>query len=532
MRIGQARLIEAVAAIVILALLFAMIPSMFKSPLTPLRSQVQVDVSQYAYNMLYTLVSNPSFIRAIQSGNWSEIHSLASLVIGPQFNWFIGLEPLYDAYAIGSYVLTANYAKINMTVAPSPMVNGGYALVTIPVLTLNQGLPLGFRVNTTMPMANVFITTVTGKPVYWWLEDYNYITGEATVWLYVPSGSSELVMYVSSNSNVPYDPLTGSYCSIAYCPPYGGVSSLMSYTMKLPPTQFNNGPSVFNPQGYTAYMGFTTNNVYCSGNGYISISGYSLTLKAPQGASETCSVINPWPYGTLITMIGQLIKTIPNSQLSISANYYITLYNGALNQGFTVPVNVVLQYGLNSMSILLYINGYLVNALSNVSYSYLYRLTIDASSSASTCLTNNTSAAVNVNVAVNMYNYVSGVEENVTGSYQLCSSLPYTPSASTSIEVNGLTLSLTSPPYAYPNYYYYNTTEVIYDLLLSQPAYSTLILNTYVNYAVIHNVIPSQYAYGVGGVGFTPTTGAYTIIELPNGTYYLLTLEIQSLGGG
>ncbi|KUO84775.1 MAG: hypothetical protein AT709_00510 [Caldivirga sp. MG_3] len=534
LRAGQARLIEAVAAVTVLVVIFSMIPMLFKTPLTPLRSQVQVDVSQYAYNSLYALVTNPVFIASIQNGNWSELHSLASLIVGPQFNWFIGIEPLYRAYMIGSYRVTGSYVAFNVSITPSPGINGGYALVTIPIYILNQGLPLRYRVNTTVPMANVFITTSNGGPVYWWLQSYDYVTGEAEVWLYVPSGSGRLTFYVSTNSDVPYNPLSGSYCKLAYCPPYGGASTFMADSTNLQPLTYNNGAAVFNTQqGYSTYLGFTTGNINCGGNGYYSIGGYSLTLNVPQGSTETCSIINPGPSGSLVYMVGQLIKAIPGAQFNLNLNYQVTLYSGNAYQQFQVPVTLAFQYGSSTMNMILYINGQKTAALSNINYIYLYGLTISAYSYAIECPGN--LVGFNVTVSVNIHDYVSGVDRAMIGSYQLpCSlaSLQYNPSASTSMNINGAALSLTSPPPSYPNYYYYNTTEVIYDLLFTSPAYSTLIASAYVNYAILYNVVPSQYAYGIVGLRFTPTTGAYTVIVLPNGTYYLIALELQSLSGG
>ncbi|MFP3196159.1 MAG: hypothetical protein RXQ74_04755, partial [Caldivirga sp.] len=208
----------------------------------------------------------------------------------------------------------------------------------------------------------------------------------------------------------------------------------------------------------------------------------------------------------------------------------VTLYSGNAYQQFQVPVTLAFQYGSSTMNTILYINGQKTAALSNINYIYLYGLTINAYSYAIECPGN--LVGFNVTVSVNIHDYVSGVDRAMIGSSQVCSSLPYYPSASTSMSINGAALSLTSPPPSYPNYYYYNTTEVIYDLLFTSPAYSTLIASAYINYAILYNVVPSQYAYGIGGLRFTPTTGAYTVIVLPNGTYYLIALELQSLSGG
>ena len=285
---GQARLIEALAAVIVILILLSMLPLLFKSPLTPLRSQIQVSISQYAYNALYTLVINPLFISALSRGNWSVIHSLASVVIGPQYNWFIGLEPLYKALTISSYNVTPNYVALNITLVPSPSTYGGYALVDLPVLLINQGLPLSYRINTSVPMANVFIVDGDGNPVNWWLMSYNYVTGDALIW--VKTSSSKLTIIVSKNASVPYDPVAGEYCSNPYCPPYGGLSSFMAVSLNLPIATYNNGLSVLTQQnGLNQYWWFTQYTTICSG-GY-SLSGNVLTLNVVQSLLEICRSI-------------------------------------------------------------------------------------------------------------------------------------------------------------------------------------------------------------------------------------------------
>ena len=527
---GQARLIEALAAVIVILILLSMLPLLFKSPLTPLRSQVQVGVSQYAYNSLYTLVTNPLFISALSRGNWSVIHSLASAVIGPQYNWFIGLEPLYKALTISSYNVTPNYVALNITLVPSPSTYGGYALVDLPVLLINQGLPLSYRINTSVPMANVFIVDGNGNPVNWWLMSYNYVTGDALIW--VKTSSSRLTIIVSKNASVPYDPVTGEYCSNPYCPPYGGLSSFMAVSLNLPIATYNNGLSVLTQQnGLNQYWWFTQYTTVCSG-GY-SLSGNVLTFNVAQSSSASCTLINPYSLGMYTALIGQLISIIPGSTLNIGVNYLVTVYNGTSSYSTTVPVTLSLTYyGNGIVNYTLYINGQLTYS-SNESYVYLFMISLQPSVTPGVC-PGGTSLYFTFSESVSIYDYVSMTSRSMSGLYQSqCLPLTYSGVASASITVSsspGITISLTSP-YTPGVSYAYNSVIKIYDLMATPLATSAVVTGTYFNYAITSNVIPPNYAYSIPGLPFTPTAGAFTVITLPNGTYYLIALEIQEVSG-
>ncbi len=507
-----------------------MLPLLFKSPLTPLRSQVQVDVSQYAYNSLYTLVTNPLFINALSRGDWGTVHSLASAVIGPQYNWFIGLEPLYKALTVSSYSVTPNYVALNVTLVPSPSTYGGYALIDLPIHLINQGLPLSYRINTTVPMANVFIISSNGDPVNWWLMSYNYVTGDALMW--VRTTSSRLTIIVSRNASVPFNPITGKYCSNPYCPPYGGLSSLMATSLGLPIANYNNGLSVLTQQsGLNQYWWFNQNTAVCTGA--YSLTGNVLTLNVSQSSLASCTLINPLPTGVDVALIGQLISIIPASTLSIGVNYVVTVYNGTSSYSTTVPVGLNLTYYSNgTVNYALYINGQLTYS-ANAPYAYLFRISLQPSATAGVC-PGGTSLYFTLSESVSIYDYVSMISEPISVLYQsTCLPLTYNGIASASLEVSGnsgITLSLSSP--STPGVYYaYNSIVRIFDLMATPPATSAVVTGTYFNYAITSNVIPPYYAYSIPGLPFTPTAGAYTIITLPNGTYYLIALEIQEVSG-
>ncbi|ABW02693.1 hypothetical protein [Caldivirga maquilingensis] len=531
LRLGQARLIEAVAAVLIIIILFSMLPLLFKSPLTPLRSQIQVGVSQYAYNSLYTLVTNPLFINALSKGNWSTIHSLASAIIGPQYNWFIGLEPLYKALTISSYSVMPNYVALNITLVPSPSTYGGYALIDLPILLINQGLPLSYRINTSVPMANVFILNSNGNPVNWWLMSYNYVTGDALIW--VKTSSSRLTIIVSRNGSVPYNPITGEYCSNPYCPPYGGLSSFMATSLNLPIANYNNGLSVLSQlNGLNQYWWFNQSTALCSGA--YSLSGNVLTFNVPQSSSASCTLLNPSIIGTYTTLIGQLMSIIPGSSLSINLNYVVTVYNGTRSYTAKVPVALILTYyGNGTVNYELYVNGQLAYD-NNGPYVYLFMISLQPSVTPGVC-SSGSSLYYTLNESVSMYDYVSMTSKSISGTYQSpCLPLTYNGVASASVAISsssGITLGLNSS-YTPGVNYEYNSVVKIYDLVATPPATSAVVAGAYFNYAITSNVIPQYYAYSIPGLPFTPTAGAFTVIVLPNGTYYLIALEIQEVSGG
>lgn len=92
---GQARIIEAIAATIIVLVLAALLPVIFNSPTTTLRSQVQTNTEWYAYDVLLTAINNPQFTYYVQHGNWSAIRSLLNTVVGPQYDWYIAIAPPY-----------------------------------------------------------------------------------------------------------------------------------------------------------------------------------------------------------------------------------------------------------------------------------------------------------------------------------------------------------------------------------------------------------------------------------------------------
>ena len=534
LRRGQARLIEAAFAVAVLTILFAMMHTLFERPLTPVSSEVHAGLEEFAYNILYEALSNPSFINYLYEGNYTGLRSLMDSIVGPQYNWFIGLEPLYKALSV-AYNVTPNYASINLTIIPA--VVDGYALVAIPVSVLNQGLPLGYRINTTVPMANVFIAS-GGRPAYWWLLDYDYVSGVALIW--VNSTSGLITLYVSSNSNIPYDPLTRSYCSMPYCPPYGGLSSLESYSLGLPNAAYDNGPYVFSSP-YTSYWWFTPSSVQCTAqNGYYSTVGNVLSMKATSYPNTygyvSCSLFNipaSLYNDYYMGFVGEVTRLIPNSTLGFNSQYLLQVVNqGAVVYSNTVNISLALNYmynagGSGTLEIGLMFNGVKAAEI-NASYAYLFKVSIHSWLNTYLC-----PGGLNlvVNVDASIYNYVTGDMHLIKASYSTgCLNTGNTSYASMSLTNLNVALNV---PYPQPNYvYYYNTSVVIYDAYVAPYAVSSSFAPYYMSYAIVDNEIPAQYAYRIYGIPFNPTAGAYSIIIMPNGTYYLFALEVQELGGG
>jgi ABC-type transport system involved in cytochrome bd biosynthesis fused ATPase/permease subunit len=72
-RFGQARIMEAIAATVIILVLAALMPMLFKSPTTQLQSQVESNLETYAQTVLAELINNPQFLVILEHGNWSAL---------------------------------------------------------------------------------------------------------------------------------------------------------------------------------------------------------------------------------------------------------------------------------------------------------------------------------------------------------------------------------------------------------------------------------------------------------------------------
>ncbi|MFB6471087.1 MAG: hypothetical protein TU36_007660 [Vulcanisaeta sp. AZ3] len=202
---GQARIMEAIAATVIILVLALLMPILFKTPTTTLQSEVQVSEEEYAYNVLYDVYANPQFLNYISQGDWSAFRPLMNSVIGPQYNWFLCIEPIDRVLNISSSV-THNYVAIPLQIisSQSGIIPYPYVEVKLNIKTFNLLLPPGFTINTTWPLSNVFFTTQNNTPIHWWLQRYNPITGDAILWLNTPP--TKIIMYVSKKWHIPLQP--------------------------------------------------------------------------------------------------------------------------------------------------------------------------------------------------------------------------------------------------------------------------------------------------------------------------------------
>jgi hypothetical protein len=215
-------------------------------------------------------------------------------------------------------------------------------------------------------MGNVFMATVNNQPVYWWIVDYDNNTGIATVWLNSPS---PLINMYISRKGAPYNPISNSYCTTPYCPPYGGLSSFMN---KVLGTNYNNGPSTFST---ARYYGFTSAN--CPARNY-----NPLTLvTSPYGSSVTCSFQGISAQNIQATLgihsglIGQLLTVVPGSSLVFTFNVGITVTRGSTPlYSNTVPISLTMTYNqdgtenINS-TVRNYIYLYLIRGAFSINYT-------------------------------------------------------------------------------------------------------------------------------------------------------------------
>jgi hypothetical protein len=515
---GQARIMEAIAATIIILILAALMPILFKAPATTLRSEIQVSEEQYAYNVLYDVYANPQFLNYIQQNNWSALKQLMDSVVGPQFNWFLCVEPLNKALNMTS-TETPYYVKIPIQIAPTGA--GYYAELTLNLKVLNWLLPPGYSINTSLPLSNVFFATSNGKPVYWWVQSYDPNTGNAIIWF--NTTSTTIVMYVSRNGTYPYNPLTNQYCTTPYCPPYGGLSTFEIRSL-CASQSLNNGGSVFSGPSAT-YYGFTSQNTECSG----ASPSTPLILTTPEGSSASCqldtelTITSPLVLGFLT----KFVSAIPGSTLTLSMNIIVNVVSGGstlLSQ--TIPIQVTYTYNQNNENISLTVNGNQASLLSN--YTYLSGSLLTISSSLQACPGG---FAINITTSLLTYDYLSGSNlPMLNSSYATPCITGVQPSqVSITTQLNGISIQQTSP---YNPYYLYNTTNVIYDLWIAPLPSTTYVNPVFINYECQDNIVPLNYAYRFPALPFTPTAEAYTIVQLQNGSYYLVLIALQELSGG
>jgi hypothetical protein len=515
---GQARIMEAIAATIIILILAVLMPILFKAPATTLRSEIQVGEEQYAYNVLYDVYANPQFLNYIQQGNWSALKQLMDTTIGPQFNWFLCVEPLTKALNITG-TETPYYVGIPIQIIPTGA--GGYAELTLNLKVMNWLLPLGYSINTSLPLSNVFFATSNGKPVYWWVQSYDPNTGNAVIWFMTTS--TRLMMYVSRNGTYPYNPLTNQYCTTPYCPPYGGLSTFEIRSLGASQS-LNNGGSVFSGSSAT-YYGFTSQNTECSG----ASPSTPLILATPEGSSASCqldtelTITSPLVLGFLT----KFVSAIPGSTLTLSMNIIVNVVSGGstlLSQ--TIPIQVTYMYNQNNENILLTVNGNQASLLGN--YTYLSGSLLTIMPSLQACPGG---FAINITTSLLTYDYLSGSNlPTLNSSYATpCITGVQLSQVSITTQLNGISIQQTSP---YNPYYLYSTTNVIYDLWIAPLPSTTYVNPVFINYGCLSNTVPPNYAYRFAELPFTPTAEAYTIVQLQNGSYYLALIALQSLSRG
>jgi len=495
MSLGQARLIEAMMATAIIVVLAALVPALFKSPTTTFRSEVQVDVESYAYDVLYSVYSNPQFLNYVSSGNWWSLRSLMNTVVGPQFNWLLCIVPIPYALNITAS-MTDKYVKVPLQLILTG--TGSYAEVSIPLRQINYALPPGYGINTTVPMANVFMASSDNRPVSWWLMSYDNNTGIATVWL--NSTSSSLSMYISRSGARPYNPLNNSYCKLPYCSPYGGLSRFMGTALGL---GYVNGPSVFpsyNALDCKSPIMITTSPY--TNPGIVTCSAKGISVQNQQAV-----------LGIHSGLIGQLLTAVPGSSLTVAFNVGITVTRGnTVLYSVTVPIRVIMTYNQDGTEV---INSTVV---SNYVYLYLIRGGFSVNYTA-------TANRFNVNYRVVIHDYLSDRDFIFSGTrYVGGVNQPWNLTMSL-----GLSITQSTPR---NNAILYNTTTLIYDVWLAPAPSVSLVNPVSTSYSCTNNVVPITYSYRFPTISFTPTAEAYTVIQLPNGTYYLLIIALQSLSHG
>ncbi|GAB6947014.1 hypothetical protein JCM16161A_11440 [Vulcanisaeta sp. JCM 16161] len=581
---GQARIIEAIAATIIVLMLAALLPIIFNSPTTTLRSQVQTNTEWYAYDVLLTAINNPQFTYYVQHGNWSAIRSLLNTIVGPQYDWYIAVVPYREIVVLTSIVNRGRYVLVPLSIIPSiyyapPLgmpifvTSTSASMLSLNIYAINSLLGSSYSINTSVPLSNVaFIqcknpleTNITQclesgnvRMLSWWLEYFDPRTGVAVVWL---NATGNVYMLVS-NGSTPFNVLSNSYCQYPYCYPIGGVSNIMYSSFNAP---YNNEPQFIN-----YYTQQSLSQCYSSSNGMYSGTNYLVKIKTSGGTASgqslnsptTASCTLPVPAGISNNnvvginayLIGQLLTSIPGTNFTFGfGNVEVELnvcfingtcindYSGTM-AGASFPisignVDVIETYGNTHEYLTLSVNGN-INTTKLPSYYYVYLLTLSLSLNPAKC-------GVDMNASIYDLVTMSGVSQsyfyNLTSNNGLnCTQLTTDPnitSVSLTMVPSNLLIQQSTPQN--PNngvYYVYNATTIIYDLWITPTPTTSyyMPITTSYNFELLnrYNVVPLQYRERFFLGAFAPTASAYAIIQLPNGTYYLVYLGLMSVTGG
>ncbi|MGC8596829.1 MAG: hypothetical protein ACP5NY_02810 [Thermocladium sp.] len=586
MRLGQARIIEAVVATIIILVLAALMPVIFRSPTTVLRSQIQVGAENYAYNALTILSNNPGFLYAVQDGNWSMLSSLLNSIVGPQYDWYIAIVP-FGKLSTLSVVKENNYVLLPINIVPNSyysrlglitLTSPTTALLQLNIYSLNSMIPMGYRINTTLPLANLaFIQCINpslllnitacikqgqARLLSWQLQSFDNRTGAASIWI---NGTGVIYAVIPSNQNKPFNPLNNTVCRESYCLPIGGLSNLMAVVTNQ--AKYANDPNFLN-QAIPNIKCLTTNpNGVNQEQNSIAIStsvyyvneynGALTTLNAPPSVScmfRTSYNVNS-SYGVNTYLDGQLVIAVPYSSFSVTlknlqANLFICysnktppceIYKGNLNGvnwPLSFPISSTLSfYSSNETFIINNTNVLAETNLSNYYYSYLMQLSVTPDY-----------AKCGLNVKSTIYNYITTDSRTLNYIYPLnvCNLFNQKNITSFSIIINvsKIEVSQATPENYYngPNsvyngvYYLYYTTSILYDLYSVRNPSVTYYLPSFLNYSfsLINklNVVPMQFRERLPTPEFSPTAEANYVIQLPNGSYYLVVIGLSGINNG
>jgi hypothetical protein len=566
-RFGQARIMEAIAATVIILVLAALMPMLFKSPTTQLQSQVESNLETYAQTVLAELINNPQFLTMLEHDNWSALQSLMNMLVGPQYDWYAAVVPYGKLATTTSIVSGGEYALLPITVVtnwntasliPYPTTDPRVSELVLNVYLLNELLTTfgyKYQINTALPLSNVAfiqcanpsITNITecietgqARMLRWWLTYFDPRTGTAVVWV---NATGNIYMEVSSNSSLPYNVLTSSYCSKPYCydQGLGGYSYLMLSTYKEP---YVLAPSFTDVNYITNASLSCTSGAYFSNNYLVKLKTNGLIQYSLPPSTVSCTASLSLPsefFGYSFYAIGQLITAIPNSTVTYSVSIEAVPYALSGTQVITgqpqyITVSTKLTYQGSGVENVTTSAGSSLNSITLGQYSYLYLLSMDIGLNG-TCTTPSSSVNLTVNTAI--YDFPTTLSNKTSATYKLpCNLIQGQISYNIigyNIAITGISVTQRSSNPQNGIQYTYNTTSIIYDMWVSGTPTTTYYLPVYVSYSFdklnAMNKVPWQYRERFGLGGFSPTASAFAVVQL-NGTYYLVYVGISSLAGG
>ncbi|WP_148224764.1 hypothetical protein [Vulcanisaeta moutnovskia] len=553
---GQARIMEAIIATIIILVLAALMPMLFKSPTTQLPSQVESNLESYAENALSLLINNPQFLSIIQNENWGELDSLMNSIVGPQYDWYVAVIPYGRLLTLSSIVKGSKYVLIPITTVPMwnysspipiPLTDIHVSELTLNVYLLNFLLSTvspNYFINTTLPLSNVafiqcanqsLMSNITAciesrqvRMLRWWVTYFDPRTGTAVVWV---NATGNMYIVVSANGTLPYNVISGTYCSEPYCfdMGLGGLSNLMNTVYG---ASYNNEPQFINYVNSNVLSCSISNGVKYGSNYLVELLTNGIYYNVPSSVGCSATVNAPYePYGYHVYMIGQLITAIPDSFLELTFNNievepYIVYPNGTVNVLSTYQVGsigVELLYGSNAERMYIIGSSGILNKtmLNQYSYLYLLDLGIEPTISNGVCY---------LNINVTLYDLVTTSNYNINASVPVgsCSN-----ALGINVTIGGISIAQQSQNPQGNTNYTYNTTTIVYDLWFIGTPTTTQYMPIYVNYEFQRidalNIIPPNYREKFAINGFSPTASAFAVVQLGNSSYYLVYIGLSSL---